>query len=212
MLKSKLTRTLLVSIGVVTGLSACVYDPYYHYPPGHHYYPYYYPYYYDYYYYPGVSVYYQFSTGFYFYFSNNRWIRSKVLPPHIHLDAWDRVTIRVESDKPYLKHKEHVLKYQPRPRPPEYRVKPKPPIITPIPKSPSREVPRQYPQQTRPVPQQQPQTRPVPRTPAKPPVGKQESPYSRQERENNSRLFEQHLKKQQEYEKEWEKRNKNNRR
>jgi len=36
------------------------------------------------------------------------------LPPHIHLDSRERVTTRVEGDKPYLKNKQHIQKYQPR--------------------------------------------------------------------------------------------------
>jgi hypothetical protein len=44
---------------------------------------------------------------------------SRVLPPHIHIDAGNRVRIRVESDKPYLRHNEHVRVYKSEPN---YRV------------------------------------------------------------------------------------------
>ena len=111
------TKSLLLSLGVIMGLSACVYDPYYHGPTPvrHTYYPYYYPFYYDYYFYPSVQVYFNFSTGFYYYFSGKRWIRAKVLPPHIRLDPRERVTTRVEGDKPYLKNKQHLRQFKPRP-------------------------------------------------------------------------------------------------
>ena len=104
-----LTFTLGVSAG-------CVYDPVYYGPPA---YPDYYPHYYDYYYYPSVGVYFHFTTGHYYYHDHDRWIRTQVLPPHIHLDVHDRVKLRVESDKPYLKYQEHRRVYKPKP---EYRI------------------------------------------------------------------------------------------
>lgn len=113
----KYTKPFILSLGLVMGLSACVYDPYYH-GPGpvrHTYYPYFYPFYYDYYFYPSVQVYFNFSTGYYYYLSGKRWIRTRVLPPHIHLDSRERVTTRVEGDKPYLKNKQHLQQFKPRP-------------------------------------------------------------------------------------------------
>jgi hypothetical protein len=128
----KFTRSCLIGMMLVIGVSGCVYDPYYSGPPpAHRYYPYYYPYYYDYYFYPSVRVYFQYSTGYYFYYSRDRWIRTKVLPPYIHLSPWERVKIRVDSNRPYLKYKEHVKKYPPKARPPEYRQQP--PIAKPAP-------------------------------------------------------------------------------
>jgi len=89
---------------------ACVYDPYYVGPPPHHHY---HPHHHDYYYYPGVRVYFHFTTGHYFYFHKKHWIRARVLPPHIHLDPRERVRIRIDTDKPYLKHKAHKRRYVP---------------------------------------------------------------------------------------------------
>lgn len=98
--------------------TGCVYDPYYAGPPPHSHFR---PYYYDYYYYPGVRVYFQFTTGFYFYYDGRIWVRTKILPPHIHIDPHDRVRIRVDSDRPYLKHHEHREKYKPRYEYPAYK-------------------------------------------------------------------------------------------
>ena len=114
----KFVKSFTLSLGLVMGLSACVYDPYYNGPgPGHHtYYPYFYPFYYDYYFYPSVQVYFNFSTGFYYYLSGKRWIHTKVLPPHIRLNPRERVTTRIEGDKPYLKNEQHLQQYKPRPK------------------------------------------------------------------------------------------------
>ena len=111
---SRSFKPFALSLSIVFSLSGCVYDPYYHGPSYHPYYPYYYPFYYDYYFYPSVRVYFNFSTGHYYYPSGKRWIRSKVLPPHIRLDSRERVTTRIEGDKPYLKNKQHIQKFQPR--------------------------------------------------------------------------------------------------
>ena len=113
----KFVKPFILSLGLVMGLTSCVYDPHYYGPgPDHHtYYPYFYPFYYDYYFYPSVQVYFNFSTGFYYYRSGKRWIRSKVLPAHIRLDSRERITTRVEGDKPYLKNDQHIQQYKPRP-------------------------------------------------------------------------------------------------
>ena len=197
----RLIRLFVISIGLMAGLSACVYDPHYYYPPGHRYQPHYYPYYYEYYYYPGVSVYFQFTTGFYFYYSKNRWIRTKVLPPHIHLNPRNRVKIWVDNDKPYLKHKEHVKIYKPKPRTPKYRDKP-PVSKDPIPRKPVWESPTQR-QESKPAPRVK---------PGKPDVERKEPPTSREEREHHLKIFKEHQKKQKDYEKEWKKRYKQDRR
>ena len=111
--------SLYAVVSVLVGASmlsaGCVYDPYYGPPPHRHYYPHYY----DYYYYPYANVYFRFTTGTYYYLDGGVWISTRVLPPHIHIDASNRVRIRVDSDRPYLKHDEHVRIYKPRPN---YRV------------------------------------------------------------------------------------------
>jgi len=105
-------------LGLMLMTSSCFHDPYYHDsyyygPPSYHVGGTYYPY--DYYYYPSVRVYFQYSSGFYFYISNSRWIRSRVLPPHIRLSDRDRVFLRLKSDKPYKLNRQHAERYRPRP-------------------------------------------------------------------------------------------------
>lgn len=118
---SRYIRNFTLFMGLVMVITGCAYDPHYTGPAHRAYYPYYYPYYYDYYYYPSVRVYFNYSTGYYYYPYRKRWIRSRTLPHHIHLDPRDRVIHRIENDKPYLKHEEHRKKYQARP---SYRADP----------------------------------------------------------------------------------------
>ena len=102
-------RVIILSSIVVMLMNACVYGP----PVNHHRPAYYYPY--GYYYYPSVSVYFHYSTGFYFYLSDGIWIRTRVLPPYIRLSQNDRIHLNIESDKPYLFHKQHTERFNPRP-------------------------------------------------------------------------------------------------
>jgi len=111
---SRSLKSFVLSLGLVVGLTGCIYDPHYSGPVHHSYYPYYYPFYYDYYFYPSVQVYFNFSTGYYYYPSGRRWISSRVLPPQFRLDSRERVTVQVEGDKPFLKNKRHIQKFQPR--------------------------------------------------------------------------------------------------
>lgn len=70
---------------------------------------------YDYYYYPNTRIYFNISTGYYYYPDRDRWVRIKRLPPRYRLNHNDRVTIRIKSkDQPYLYHKEHRARYAPR--------------------------------------------------------------------------------------------------
>ena len=100
------------ALGVLMTVSAsCVVDPHYHGAPPLPRPAYYYP---DgYYYYPSVQVYFHYSTGFYFYPRGKVWIRSRVLPPKLHLDSRDRVHLELKSKKPYLYHQRQVKKYRP---------------------------------------------------------------------------------------------------
>ena len=109
-----LLKLLLVPVLIGTSplFTGCVYDPVYYGPPAHTHYQ---PYYYDYYYYPSVRVYFQFSTGLYFYSVDGHWVKARVLPSHVHIDPHDRVRIRIDSDKPYLYQSEHHRQYIPRP-------------------------------------------------------------------------------------------------
>lgn len=111
---SRFLKPFVLSLSLVVGLAGCIYDPYYSGSAHRSYSPYYYPYYYDYYFYPSVRVYFNFSTGYYYYPSGGRWMHSRVLPPHFHLDSRERVITRVEGDRPYLENKRHIQKFQPR--------------------------------------------------------------------------------------------------
>ena len=102
--------SLFFSLSIL--LTGCVYDPFYYGPPTH---SHYYPRYYDYYYYPSSHVYFHFTTGFYYYLDSGVWIKTRVLPPHIQIDARDRVRVQIEADKPYLKYPEHKRQYIPKP-------------------------------------------------------------------------------------------------
>lgn len=76
---------------------------------------YYHPY--DYYYYPNTRIYFNITTGYYYYPYNNHWRKVRSLPRHYHLRHNDRVKIRIKSnDQPYLRHHEHRTKYGPRTR------------------------------------------------------------------------------------------------
>ena len=99
-------------------LTGCVYDPVYYGPPPHYHY---HPHYYDYYYYPNTQVYFRFTTGIYYYRDGGVWVTAKILPPHIHIDITNRVRIRVDSERPYLKFNEHSRIYKPKP---DYRIDP----------------------------------------------------------------------------------------
>ena len=103
---------LFLGAGAVTAtgaLGACVpfapYDPYQAGPR------------YDYYYYPDVNVYYGISTGFYYYFFRNRWIRARRLPRHIVLVPRYRRPIFVGRPRPYRFNREHRRRYPIRNRP-----------------------------------------------------------------------------------------------
>jgi len=99
-------------VGFAVFLNGCVYGPpRYGPPPYYHYHPDVY----DYYYYPGAHVYFNFTTGIYYYLDGGVWVTARTLPPHIHLDAVNRVRIRVDSDRPYSKFDDHKRMYKPAP-------------------------------------------------------------------------------------------------
>jgi hypothetical protein len=103
---------LMVFAGALAGVTGCAYDPVYYGPPAFS--GDYRVHYYDYYYYPNVGVYFQFSSGYYYYRDHSRWVRSRVLPKRILIDPSSRVRIRVDSDKPYTKYPEHHRRYHPK--------------------------------------------------------------------------------------------------
>ena len=68
---------------------------------------------YNYRYYPGSSVYFDSVRGVYFYFKGDNWTISTSLPDYIRLNIGSYVNIEMDTDKPYIKHKEHSKKYPP---------------------------------------------------------------------------------------------------
>lgn len=72
------------------------------------------PEYYRYYYYPNAGVYYQVYTGFYFYFFNGAWRRTRQRPVFLNLDRRTRVIIVIRDERPYDRHREHERRYPPR--------------------------------------------------------------------------------------------------
>ncbi|MBW2029745.1 MAG: hypothetical protein JRJ31_11805 [Deltaproteobacteria bacterium] len=68
---------------------------------------------YIYYYYPAAQVYFDTGRRVYFYMDGPSWRMTVSLPPHIRIALGERVTIEMDSDKPYKKHKIHKKKYPP---------------------------------------------------------------------------------------------------
>ena len=95
---------------LLPGLSGCG-GPYQEAPPRYGY-P---PYYYDYHYYPDVYVYFHIYTGWYYYWYDGIWWRSRDLPPYIHLHPRYRVLLQIRDEYPYIHHDQHRLRYPPPP-------------------------------------------------------------------------------------------------
>lgn len=81
--------------------------------------------YYDYWYYPDVQVYFDINRQVYFYFTNNRWVEARVLPPYWRSRLGGYVPIRSRYIQPYREHPDFSRKYPPHyrdeRRPPEHR-------------------------------------------------------------------------------------------
>ena len=107
---------ILIFLGLPVLLTACVVGPGHYGPPPHYHY---YPDYQDYYFYPSARVYFHFTTGTYYYLDRTAWVKTRALPAHIRIDASHRVRVRIDSDRPYLKFREHSSVYRLRPN---YRV------------------------------------------------------------------------------------------
>lgn len=112
---------LALAVIFVLGLSSCVayrqpYDPgYVRYapPPAS-------VAYYDYWYYPDAQVYFDTQRRVYFYFTNQRWVETRVLPSYWRSRLHGYVPIHSRNARPYLEYREHSRKYPPRDRE-EYR-------------------------------------------------------------------------------------------
>jgi len=107
----KLRLPLLISLALLS--TACVVQPGYRHSiaqqPSHNHIDRW-----DYYYYPDVEVYYSYSSGYYFYYSDGNWITSLVLPSYFILDHSRRVKLRIENERPYIYHKTYREKYRPK--------------------------------------------------------------------------------------------------
>jgi hypothetical protein len=67
-----------------------------------------------YYYYPGANVYFSPSRGVYFYLaSDGAWKVSVSLPGSIKVKLGDRVSLELDTDRPYKYNAEHRAKYPP---------------------------------------------------------------------------------------------------
>ena len=110
MQRSNILKAVALSV-LITVSASCAVDPQHHGAPAHMQPTYYEPH--GYYYYPSVQVYFHYSTGFYFYPRGTVWLRSRVLPSKLQLDARDRVHVELKSKKPYLYHQKQVKKYHP---------------------------------------------------------------------------------------------------
>lgn len=76
--------------------------------------------YYSYWYYPNVQVYFDVNRQIYFYFSNNRWVQARVLPPTLRARLGSYVPIHSRYNQPYIEHHEHSRKYPPHSRAERY--------------------------------------------------------------------------------------------
>lgn len=64
-------------------------------------------------YFPDTQVYFDSARGLYFYMKGDNWQTSVSLPGDVQVDRDSYVTIEEDTDKPYVKHKEHKKKYPP---------------------------------------------------------------------------------------------------
>jgi hypothetical protein len=68
---------------------------------------------YKYYYYPSCSIYFDIDRKVYFYLSGENWEMRAELPSSLKVKLGDHLTLELETDKPYINHKEHQKKYPP---------------------------------------------------------------------------------------------------
>jgi len=110
--------------------------------------------YYDYWYYPDVQVYFDSRRGLYFYYSNNRWIETRVLPTYWRARLGSHVSIHSRYNRPYIEHGAHSRKYPPHapsryriPEQHDYRYQPKAPSVKPPVRQRYEETPRKEPKE-----------------------------------------------------------------
>ena len=62
-------------------------------------------------YYPSESVYYDTGRGLYFYLKGSNWEVGASLPRSLRMGLGDYVSMELDTDKPYVHHKEHIKKF-----------------------------------------------------------------------------------------------------
>ncbi len=72
--------------------------------------------YYDYWYYPEAQVYFDVNRHIYFYFTNQHWVETRVLPTYWRSKLHSYVPIHSRYQRPYIENKDHSRKYPPRNR------------------------------------------------------------------------------------------------
>ena len=65
-------------------------------------------------YYPSCSVYYDTGRRLYFYLQGDNWEVGASLPSRLRVGLGDSVSIELDTDKPYIHHKDHQKKYPPK--------------------------------------------------------------------------------------------------
>ncbi len=67
-----------------------------------------------YYYYPTANAYYDHSRRVYFYLSGTKWQMAVSLPSSIRIDVHERVSLELETDRPYVYNAQHIkqVKYK----------------------------------------------------------------------------------------------------
>ncbi len=66
-----------------------------------------------YYYYPSAFVYYDVTRKVYFYLKGDNWLVSVSLPQNLRANLGSRVSLELETEKPYTHFKNHKTKYPP---------------------------------------------------------------------------------------------------
>lgn len=64
-----------------------------------------------YYYYPGCNVYYRPDDHMWFYLEGDNWRLGASLPTHIHIDFNRSVSLEMDSDRPYVRHRDVAAYY-----------------------------------------------------------------------------------------------------
>ena len=64
-------------------------------------------------YYPSCSVYFDNDRSVYFYLDDDSWRVSVELPNHLRIRLGEYVVVEMDTDKPYIHHQDHKIKYPP---------------------------------------------------------------------------------------------------